>query len=73
MPPPVQSFLDRLRTAPALVAAALMQVVTLLQVFGITHWTGDQVAAVMGVEAAVFGLVLHFVGATPAGAPPGDR
>lgn len=63
MPPPVQSFLDRLRTSKALVAGALMQTVTVAQVFGITHWTGDQVAAVMGAQAALFALGLHLAGA----------
>ena len=42
------------------ITALIAAVIALLQLFGVIQWTPDQIAGVMGVVAAVGGLVQFF-------------
>lgn len=46
-----------MRDEPVVVQAALLGLFNLLAVFGLTHWTIEQAAAVNAVLVAVLGLV----------------
>ncbi|RKZ94098.1 MAG: hypothetical protein DRQ40_06555 [Gammaproteobacteria bacterium] len=45
----------------ALVTTLVAALIALLQIFGVINWSGEQVAAVMAIVAAVGGLIMFFL------------